>query len=94
MSQLGNEELLDELSKRMKTEEANILYRLRGQNVQLALADIREHRSLRRLSGRGLWKANGQVEAFVLAHNLLALPKEENRLKTDSRPLRTLVTIV
>jgi transposase len=93
VSRMENEELLDELRERMKTEQAKLLYRLRGQTVELAFADMKEHRSLRRLSGRGLRKAKAQVAALVLAHNLLTLSKEENRHETGSRPIRTLEKI-
>jgi transposase len=93
VSRLENEELLDELRERMKTEQAKVLYRLRGQTVELAFADMKEHRSLRRLSGRGLRKAKAQVAALVLAHNLLTLSKEENRHETGSPPIRTLEKI-
>jgi hypothetical protein len=39
----------------------------------LANADLKGHRGLRRLSGRGLRRAEAQVGLTVLAHDLVAL---------------------
>jgi len=76
VSRLEKEELLDELRERMQGDEAKTLYRLRSRTVELAFADMKEHRSLRRFNGRGLRKAKAQIGALVLAHNLLALLHE------------------
>lgn len=73
ISRNEHEEILDELRQRMQTEEAKQLYKLRKQTVELANADMKEHRGLRRLSGRGLKSAHGQVGLIVLAHDLVAL---------------------
>jgi transposase len=68
-----HEGLIEELRERMKGEEAKQLYKLRKQTVELANADLKAHRGLRRLSGRGLRRADAQVGLAVLAHNLVAL---------------------
>lgn len=67
------EEHIEELRERMKAEEARRLYKLRKQTVELANADLKGHRGLRRLSGRGTSRAEAQVGLTVLANNLVAL---------------------
>ena len=93
VSRLEKEELLDELRERMKTEEAKTLYRLRSQSVELAFADMKQHRSLRRLSGRGLRRAKAQVATTVLAHNLLALLQQEKNNHGDETHPKTTRTL-
>lgn len=70
-----NEEEIEALRGRMKEEGARALYRLRKQVVERINADVKQHRGLRRLSGRGLRRARAQVGLVVLAHNLLSLDK-------------------
>jgi hypothetical protein len=77
----------------MKTEEAKTLYRLRSQTVELAFADMKQHRSLRRLSGRGLRRAKAQVATTVLAHNLLALLQQEKNDHGDETLPKTTRTL-
>ena len=89
VTRLEHEELLDELRTRMKTSQAQALYRLRSQTVELAFADLKEHRSLRRFTSRGLAMAKAQVGAVVLIHNLLALHALENKSQA-AVPLRIL----
>jgi hypothetical protein len=67
------EEHVEALRERMKSEEAKQLYKLRKQTVELANADMKEHRKLRKLSGLGLKRAEAQVGLTVLAHDLVAL---------------------
>jgi transposase len=69
------EELIEELQQRMQSEQAKQLYKLRKQTVELANADMKGHRGLRRLSGRGLRRADAQVGLTVLAHNLVELDR-------------------
>ena len=68
-----HEELLEALRARMATAEAKALYRLRSQNVERVNADWKEHRKLRRFSGRGLARVTCEVGLVVLAHNLLTV---------------------
>jgi transposase len=73
VSRMENEELLDDLRERMQTPEAKALYKMRARTVELAYADMKEHRGLRRFRSRGLERAKTQVGLTVLAHNLLAV---------------------
>ena len=45
----------------METEEAKAVYRLRGQTIEIVLADLKEHRGLRRFSSRGLTRVRTEV---------------------------------
>jgi transposase len=73
ISRSEHEEWIEALRRRMATPEAQEVYRLRCQTVELVNADWKEHRALRRFSGRGLARARGQVGVTVLTHNLLTL---------------------
>jgi len=75
VSRMENEELLDELRERMQTPEAKTLYKLRPQTVELAYADMKEHRGLRRFRSRSLRRAKTQVGLTVLTHNLLTVQR-------------------
>jgi transposase len=77
-----HEELIEALRARMGTAEAKALYRRRGQSVELVNADWKEHRGLRRFSGRGLARARAEVGLMVLAHNLVTLQAEEEKTPT------------
>jgi len=68
-----HEELIEALKARMQTAEAKALYRVRSQTVELAFADVKEHRRLRRFSGRGRACARTQLGLQILAHNGVAL---------------------
>jgi transposase len=84
-----HEALIEALRARMHTAEAKALYRLRSQTVELVNADWKQHRRLRRFSGRGLKRVRCQVGLVVLVHNLVTLLSEENK-KTqaaDANPL-------
>jgi transposase len=76
-----HEDLIEALRVRMLTAEAKELYRQRRQTVELVNADWKEHRQLRRFSGRGLPRARCQVGLIVLAHNLVTLLDEDTRAK-------------
>jgi transposase len=73
------EEQAEALRERMATAEAQALYRLRKQTVERGFADVKEHRGLRRLSGRGLARARVAVGLVVLAHNLLTAQSLRDR---------------
>jgi transposase len=76
-----HEELIEALRARMATPEAQALYKLRGQNVELVNADWKQHRRLRRFSGRGLARVRAEVGLLVLAHNLVTLLAEQPKAK-------------
>jgi hypothetical protein len=68
-----HEDLIEAHRMRMATPEAKALYKLRKQTIELAFADLKEHRSLRQFSGRGLVRTQRQVGLVVLVHNLLVI---------------------
>jgi transposase len=76
-----HEALIEALRARMATAEAKALYRLRSQTVELVNADWKQHRKLRRFSGRGLTRVRCQVGLVVLAHNLVTLLSEEKKAR-------------
>jgi hypothetical protein len=90
VSRLANEDLLDALRQRLQSAEAKALYRQRAQTVELAFAERKEQRSLRRLTGRGLQHAEAQIGAFVLGHNLLTLLRKANGHEAASSSARIL----
>jgi hypothetical protein len=63
------------LKERMKTPKAKELYRQRSQSVERSFADQKEHRGLRRFSGRGQQRAAVQAGLSILVHNLRTLDK-------------------
>jgi transposase len=75
------QEEIEALQQRMASPEAKALYKLRRETVELVNADWKEHRNLRRFSGRGLARAQAQVGLLVLTHNLLTLLSEEQKAK-------------
>jgi hypothetical protein len=68
-----HEPLLEALTARMATPEAQALYRQRQETVELAFADFKEHRKLVRFSGHGLSAVRAEVGLSVLVHNMLSL---------------------
>jgi hypothetical protein len=76
-----HDELIEALRARMAQPEAQALYRLRKQTVELVNADLKQHRKLRRFSGRGLARVRCEVGLLVLAHNLLTLVAAEPKAK-------------
>jgi hypothetical protein len=68
-----HEELIQAHRAWMETAEAKAVYRLRGQTVEIVFADVKEHRGLRRFSGRGLARVRTEFALDVLLHNLLVL---------------------
>src|SRR5262249_19508780 len=85
VTRLEHEELIEALRARMAGEEAQALYRLRKQTVELVNADVKQHRKLRRFSGRGLARAECEVGLVVLVHNLLTLVSEEPKAGRPQR---------
>lgn len=77
-----HEGLIEALRTRMGSDEAKAWYRLRSQTVELVHADGKEHRQLRRFSGRGLARARSEVGLIVVAHNLVTLLAEEKKATT------------
>jgi hypothetical protein len=67
------EPAIERLRQRMQEPAARALYRLRKQTVERGFADVKEHRGLRRFTGRGLRRVRAEVGLRVLVHNLLVL---------------------
>jgi transposase len=70
-----HEKPVEALKERMKTPKAKELYRQRSQSVERSFADQKEHRGLRRFSGRGQQRAAVQAGLSILVHNLRTLDK-------------------
>jgi Transposase DDE domain len=79
-----HEQWIEALRARMAAPAAQALYRLRKQTVELVNADLKQHRKLRRFSGRGLARARCELGLIVLVHNLLTLVDEKQRLKVKA----------
>ena len=70
-----HEEQIEALKQRMQTPQAKALYKRRSQTVERSYADQKEHRGLRRFSGRGQERAAVQTGLSILVHNLRTLDK-------------------
>jgi transposase len=78
---------IDALCRRMQSPAARELYSRRGSTVERRFADQKEHRHLRRLTGRGEKRAAFQLAATVLIHNLLTFHKlKTKRPATNQHP--------
>lgn len=88
IKRLEGQELLDAHREKMKTDRAKKLYRTRGQVIERAFADTKQHRQGRRFHGRGLQRAKAEVGLLVLAQNLLAIlrlrKKRENEVAAET----------
>ncbi len=85
-----HEELIEAHRALMETAEAKAVYRLRGQTIEWVFADFKEHRGLRRFSGRGLERVRTEIGWAVLAENLLTLHRcsapDVAGWETDAKP--------
>jgi transposase len=68
---------IDQHQERMQTPEAQAQYRQRGEGER-PFADMKTHRNLRRINGRGTDRAKTQTGLTVLIHNLKALETLRN----------------
>jgi Transposase DDE domain len=75
VKRLEGQELLDAHRAKMKTTEADAKRKRRGEIIERAFADAKEHRKLRRLHGRGLCRARAEVGLVVMAQNLLTITR-------------------
>jgi transposase len=71
ISRSEHDDLIEALRQRMQTEEAQALYQLRRETIELAYADAKQHRELVRFSGHGQQRAETEVGLLTLVHNLL-----------------------
>jgi transposase len=67
------EELLEAHRLEMATPEAKKLRKLRGQVIERAFGDAKQHRKVRKLHGRGLLRAKAEMGLVVLVQNALML---------------------
>ena len=79
IKRLEGQELLDAHAANMKTERAKSLYKTRGQVIERAFADIKQHRNGRRLHGRGESRAQTEVGLYVIAQNLLTIMRLQKK---------------
>jgi hypothetical protein len=79
-----HEGLIEAHRAKMETPEAKAIYRQRCRTVELRFADTKEHRGVRRFSGRGLERARIEVGLCVLAHHLLVV-RAAGRKAADGR---------
>jgi transposase len=73
ISRSEHEEQIEALRARMATAEGQALYKLRKQTAELANADVKTHRKLRRYSGHGLRRTTTETGLAVLRQNVVAL---------------------
>jgi transposase len=84
-----HDDLIEALRQRMQASDAKALYRLRRETVELVNADFKEHRKIRRFSGRGLGRAEAEIGLLVLVNNLIvsiAHANENRGAVTEARP--------
>jgi transposase len=86
IARMVKEDLLEELIRRMSTDEAKALYKLRSRTVELNFADMKEHRGVRRFSCRGLRRVRNQAATTVLIHNLLHVHRASAAPCVESTP--------
>jgi transposase len=89
ISRSEHEEPLERLRERMATQEGKAAYKKRKETVELAFADQKQHRGLRRFASRGLRRAKCQVGLLVLVHNGLIVQEtlsEAEQPPTESSP--------
>ena len=79
IKRLEGQELLDAQRKKMADPEVQSRYRLRGQTVELAFADVKGNRQMARFHGRGLSRARAETGLMVVTQNLLRLDRLERQ---------------
>ena len=84
ISRSEHEEPLERLAERMGTERGKAAYKKRQETVELAFADQKQHRGLRRFTSRGLRRAKCQVGMLVLVHNGLIVQEALSKHPTPS----------
>jgi transposase len=69
IKRMVDEPLVQELRKRMNTEEGKAKYKKRWETIEWVFADWKEQRGLRQFNSYGLKRAQSTVALFVLLHN-------------------------
>jgi hypothetical protein len=81
------EELVEDLRRRMSAPSGRERYGLRKQTVELGNADFKAHRGLTRFHSFGLDRAKIQIGLLVLRHNGKVLVKALNQTgRADANP--------
>jgi transposase len=75
LRRLEGQELMDAQRDKMDDPKVAERYRLRGQTVELAFADMRGNRKRTRFHGRGLSRARAETGLTVVANNLIHLDR-------------------
>jgi hypothetical protein len=70
-----HEELIEQHQARMATANAKQLYKQRCCTVERSFADAKQHRSFRRVTGRGLRRIRAELAITVLTHNLITFER-------------------
>ena len=84
VKRLENQELLDAHRAKMATPEAQAQSKRRGEVVERAFADAKQHRGLRKLHGRGIDRARAEVGLIILAQTMQTIHRlRETRAKAD-----------
>jgi len=68
-----DEQFIEQLKKRMQTEDAKSQYGQRCRTVERRFADLKSHRNFQRMSGQTPERARAQTGLTLLAHNLVTL---------------------
>ena len=71
VGRLVQQELLDEHAKKMSTEHAKQLMKLRGKSVERLFGDGKLHRNQNQQNGRGIKRVRAEVGLLVVAQNTL-----------------------
>jgi hypothetical protein len=79
------EEALARLRQRMAEPASREVYKLRGQSVELAYADIKEHRGLRVFRSFGRKRARAQAGLVILASNGLKISHARQRRRNSEQ---------
>ena len=66
-------------AKKIADPEVQSRYRLRGQTVELAFADVKGNRQMAHFHGRGLSRARAETCLMVVSQNLLRLDRFERK---------------
>jgi transposase len=86
VKRLEGQDLLEIHNEHMKTDRARRLYKQRGQVIERAFGDVKQHRNCRRLHGRQLNRARAEIGLLVFVENFLA----SRRLRKNAiNPMRT-----
>jgi transposase len=84
IKRLENQELLDAHRVKMATPEAQAHSKRRGEVVERAFADAKQHRALRKHHGRGIHRARAEIGLVILAQTAQTIHRlRETRAKAD-----------